>query len=49
MTCPVSNQIAQHCIEEAECTECGEPLIAKENIYGNWLECSSCNYSTDID
>ncbi len=50
MTCPVSQQIANHVnVDEGLCPECEGYLEEKCATYGYWLECEQCGWSTDIE
>ncbi len=45
----IANQISEHCDEEWEvCIACGEATLEeKSNTYGEWVECSNCDYVGD--
>lgn len=46
MTCPISNQIAQHCnAEESYCPECGANMYIE--LGETKLVCCECDYTID--
>lgn len=42
----ISRQISKHCDDEwAICPMCGESTLEeKSNVYGDWVECTNCDY-----
>ena len=50
MTCPISQQIAEHCDDDESMCECGELLEEKSQLgLGAWLECPVCEWSNFKD
>ena len=47
--CEIEFQIGEHCNDEdATCPSCHfEALISDEDVFGSWLECTNCDYTTE--